>query len=182
MNNQAICFSSVSARMKLYLILMLLICISFVLMIGCNNKVEHPKSVFQKKGALADSSMASTKWNISIDSAWARPTKAGMTSAAYFKLENYGSAPDSLIRVSSNASKDVQIHLSYLNDGIMMMEEQPFVAIQPTEQISFEPGGYHIMIIQPTMDLNEGDSISFLLYFNSGMIIDETIQIGNPKL
>ena len=67
-----------------------------------------------------------------------------MTSAAYFKLENYGSAPDSLIRVSSNASKDVQIHHSYLNDGIMMMEEQPFVAIQPTEQISFEPGGYHI--------------------------------------
>ncbi len=182
MNNQAICFSSASARTKLYLLLMLLISISLALMIGCNNKVDYPKSVFQKKNTLANSSMASTKWNIHVDGAWARPTKAGMISAAYFKLKNYGSAPDSLIQVSSNASKDVQIHLSYMNDGIMVMEEQPFVAIQPTEQISFEPGGYHIMIIQPTMDLNEGDSISFLLYFNSGMIIDETIQIGNPKL
>ena len=108
--------------------------------------------------------------------------KGRYDEAAGFKLQNNGSTPDSLVRVSSSASEDVQIHLSYLNDGIMMMEEQPFVAIQPTEQISFEPGGYHIMIIQPTMDLNEGDSISFLFYYNSGMIIDETIQIGNPKL
>ena len=182
MNNQAICFSSASAHTKLYLLLMLLISISLALMIGCNNKVEYPKSVFQKKDTLADSHMGSSKWNINIDGAWTRPTKAGMMSAAYFKLENYGSVPDSLIRVSSNASRDVQIHLSYMNDGIMVMEEQPFVAIQPAEQISFEPGGYHIMIIQPTMDLSEGDSINLLLYFNSGMIIDETIQIGNPKL
>ena len=36
------------------------------------------------------------------------------------------------------------------------------------------------MIIQPTMDMQEGDSISLSLYFKSGMIIEETIQVGNP--
>ena len=81
----------------------------------------------------------------------------------------------------TSASEDVQIHLSYEKDEIMVMEEQPFVAIQPSEQILFQPGGYHIMIIQPTNDMNEGDSLSLSLYFNSGMIIERNIQVGNPE-
>jgi len=97
-------------------------------------------------------------------------------------MHNVGSVPDSLVQVSSSASKDVQIHLSYMNDGIMVMEEQPYVAIQASEQIPFQPGGYHIMIIQPTNDMEEGDSISLSLYFKSRMIIEETIQVGNPTM
>ena len=104
--------------------------------------------------------MVGTDWNITLDSAWARiSTKAGMMSAAYFKLQNNGSTPDSLVRVSSSASEDVQIHLSYEKDEIMVMEEQPFVAIQPSEQILFQPGGYHIMIIQPTNDMNVKETV-----------------------
>jgi len=182
MNNQPFFISSASVRTKIHLLFMLCISIILTLIVGCNNKVDYSKSVFEKQDTLADLSMAGKEWNIHVDGAWARPTKAGMMSAAYFKLQNYGYVPDSLIRVSSDASKDVQIHLSYINDGIMMMEEQQFVSIQPNEQISFAPGGYHIMIIQPTIDMNEGDSISFLLYFNSGMIIEEDIHVGNPEL
>lgn len=182
MYNQTFLLSSVSVRTEIHLLIMLLISIISPLMVGCNNNLDHSKLVFEKQNILADSSMGNMEWNINVDNAWARPTKADMMSAAYFKLENYGSVPDSLIRVSSNSSKDVQIHLSYLNDGIMVMEEQPFVPIQPTEQIFFEPGGYHIMIIQPINDMNEGDSISFLLHFNSGKLIEKTIQVGNPDL
>ena len=173
--------SSASARMKLHSLFLLVVTTSLGLILGCNNKIDSPRSVLERQDSLADSSMAGTDWNITLDSAWARPTKAGMMSAAYFKLQNNGSMPDSLVRVSSSASEDVQIHLSYEKDEIMVMEEQPFVAIQPSEQILFQPGGYHIMIIQPTNDMNEGDSLSLSLYFNSGMIIERNIQVGNPE-
>ena len=182
MNNQSLLFSSASTRTKPLILLLLFISISLGLMLGCNNKVDRPDSALEEQGRLTDLSMAKSEWNIAIKDAWARPTKAGMMSAAYFTIHNVGSVPDSLVQVSSNASKDLQIHLSYMNDGIMVMEEQPFVAIQASEQIPFQPGGYHIMIIQPTNDMEEGDSISLSLYFKSGMIIEETIQVGNPTM
>jgi len=182
MNNQSLLFSSASTRTKPLILLLLFISISLGLMLGCNNKVDRPDSALEEQGRLTDLSMAKSEWNIAIKDAWARPTKAGMMSAAYFTMHNVGSLPDSLVQVSSSASEDVQIHLSYMNDGIMVMEEQPFVAIQASEQIPFQPGGYHIMIIQPTNDMEEGDSISLSLYFKSGMIIEETIQVGNPTM
>ena len=182
MNNQSLLFSSASTRTKPLILLLLFISISLGLLLGCNNKVDRPDSALEEQGRLTDLSMAKSEWNIAIKDAWARPTKAGMMSAAYFTIHNVGSVPDSLVQVSSSASEDVQIHLSYMNDGIMVMEEQPFVAIQASEQIPFQPGGYHIMIIQPTNDMEEGDSISLSLYFKSGMIIEETIQVGNPTM
>jgi len=182
MNNQSLLFSSASTRTKPLILLLLFISISLGLMLGCNNKVDRPDSALEEQGRLTDLSMAKSEWNIAIKDAWARPTKAGMMSAAYFTMHNVGSVPDSLVQVSSSASKDVQIHLSYMNDRIMVMEEQPFVAIQASEQIPFQPGGYHIMIIQPTNDMEEGDSISLSLYFKSRMIIEETIQVGNPTM
>lgn len=182
MNNQSLLFSSASTRTKPLILLLLFISISLGLMLGCNNKVDRPDSALEEQGRLTDLSMAKSEWNIAIKDAWARPTKAGMMSAAYFTIHNVGSVPDSLVQVSSSASEDVQIHLSYMNDGIMVMEEQPFVAIQASEQIPFQPGGYHIMIIQATNDMEEGDSISLSLYFKSGMIIEETIQVGNPTM
>ena len=182
MNNQSLLFSSASTRTKPLILLLLFISISLGLMLGCNNKVDRPDSALEEQGRLTDLSMAKSEWNIAIKDAWARPTKAGMMSAAYFTIHNVGSVPDSLVQVSSSASEDVQIHLSYMNDGIMVMEEQPFVAIQASEQIPFQPGGYHIMIIQPANDMEEGDSISLSLYFKSGMIIEETIQVGNPTM
>ena len=182
MNNQNLLFSSASTSTKPLILLLLFVSISLGLMLGCNNKVNRPNSALEEQGRITDLSMAESEWNIAIEDAWARPTKAGMMSAAYFTMHNVGSVPDSLVQVSSNASKDVQIHLSYMNDEIMMMEEQPFVAIQASEHIPFQPGGYHIMIIQPTKDMEEGDSISLLLYFKSGMIIEERIQVGNPTM
>ena len=181
MNSQTFPKSPASAHMKLPSLFMLVVTTSLGLILGCNNKVDSPRTVYERQDTLPGSSMAGTDWNITLDSAWARPTKAGMMSAAYFKLQNNGSTPDSLVQVSSSASEDVQIHLSYEKDGIMVMEEQPFVAIQPSEQILFQPGGYHIMIIQPANDMNEGDNLSLSLYFNSGMIIERTIQVGNPE-
>ena len=182
MNNQSLLFSSASTRTNPLILLLLFVSISLGLMLGCSNKIDRTDSALEEQGRLTDLSMAKSEWNIAIEDAWARPTKAGMMSAAYFTMHNVGSVPDSLVEVSSDASKDVQIHLSYMNDGIMVMEEQPFVAIQASKQIPFQPGGYHIMIIQPTMDMEEGDSISLSLYFKSGMIIEETIQVGNPTI
>tara|TARA_R110000868_G_scaffold235273_8_gene489113 strand:+ start:21626 stop:22072 length:447 start_codon:yes stop_codon:yes gene_type:complete len=99
---------------------------------------------------------------------WARPGKAGMMSAAYFKLKNNTGSPDTVLNILSDASKNTQMHLSFkTDDGLMSMKQQQFVAIPSKSEIEFKQGGLHVMIIQPDRDLVEGDSISLRLFLSS---------------
>ena len=123
----------------------------------------------------------SSEWDMNIKEAWVRPTKAGMMSAAYFNLYNKSSVADTLVRAASSVSDNVQIHRSYEKDGLMVMEEQPFVDIAPNSERNFAPGGYHIMIINSSMDLMEGDEIPMTLFFSSGMILEQMMPVRmNP--
>ena len=106
--------------------------------------------------------------NLEIADGWVRPGKAGMMSAAYFNLTNSTTVTDTLFSVSSNVTTTTQIHKSYkTEDGLMGMKEQEFVPLPAGETVAFEQGGLHVMIIQPEMDLVEGDSIIFTLEFSS---------------
>ncbi|MFV1885297.1 MAG: copper chaperone PCu(A)C [Balneola sp.] len=106
--------------------------------------------------------------SIEIIDGWVRPGKAGMMSAAYFNLTNSTTVTDTLFSVSSNVTTTTQIHKSYkTEDGLMGMKEQEFVPLPAGETVAFKQGGLHVMIIQPEMDLVEGDSIIFTLEFSS---------------
>jgi len=118
-----------------------------------------------------------SEWDMDISEAWVRPTKAGMMSAAYFNLSNQGATADTLVRARSTVSDDVQIHRSYQKDGLMVMEEQPFVDIASNSVRNFAPGGYHIMIINSTIDLTVGDEIPMTLFFSSGMILEQMMPV-----
>lgn len=115
---------------------------------------------------------------IIVTDGWARPGKTGMMSAAYFKLINGTSTADTLLRIESNASPNTQIHRSFqTEDGLMGMEEQPFVLIPAQSEVEFKQGGLHVMIIQPEKDLIDGDSISLKLYLSSSKILDVNVPV-----
>ncbi|GAB5407668.1 MAG: hypothetical protein BalsKO_00330 [Balneolaceae bacterium] len=119
---------------------------------------------------------------LTVSEGWARSGKVGMMSAAYFKILNGTSTADTLFSVQSDASTNTQIHLSFQNEeGLMSMEEQPFVAIPAQSEVEFKQGGLHIMIIQPTKDLMEGDSLTLSLNFGSykGMVAKVPIRSFN---
>ena len=117
---------------------------------------------------------------ISIEQGWARPTAQGLISAAYFELVNSTSSNDTLISASSPASDNVQIHETYeTEDGLLGRREQPSVDIAKESTTSFKQGGLHVMIIQPKMDLVEGDSLSLTLNFSSGLELQTKVPIKN---
>lgn len=123
---------------------------------SCSEKAEPPKDV------------PTVTNSIEVTDGWARPGKTGMMTAAYFTISNGTSRADTLIGVSTDVTKNAQIHKSYeTEDGLMGMEHQPFVPVSSGTHVEFKPGGLHIMIIQPTMDLNEGDSLLLELIFSS---------------
>jgi len=115
---------------------------------------------------------------ITLSEGWARPSKSGMMSAAYFKLNNGTTISDTLLSIESDVSSNTQIHLSFQNEeGLMSMEEQKYVLLSAQSKVEFKQGGLHVMIIQPDQDLIEGDSLSLKLHFSSSIELIAKIPI-----
>ena len=105
---------------------------------------------------------------IEIENGWVRPGNAGMMTAAYFTINNGTNFADTLISINTDLAVDTQIHESYESgDGMMGMREIGKVPIDANSSAELKPGGIHIMIIRPSVDVIEGDSIDFNLYFSN---------------
>jgi len=132
----------------------------------------------QKTDPNANSSTESLNSTWSMQDGWVRPAKAGRMSAAYFNLQNPSQTADTLIAAASDVTANTQIHLSFKNEeGLMAMEEQKMVPVEPGETVSFKQGGLHIMLIQPEKDLNPSDSVRITLYLLSGDSIATTLPV-----
>jgi len=116
---------------------------------------------------------------IAIGHPWARPTAEGAKAgAAYLTLENTAGDSDRLIRASTPAAENTQIHESTMDGGVMKMREvEGGVALAPGENVSFKPGGYHIMLFGLKHKLNEGEHVPLTLTFAKAGSIDVEVYV-----
>jgi copper(I)-binding protein len=105
---------------------------------------------------------------LSIRDAWARQASAGLNSAVYFQVDNLSNRSVSLVAASGDVANAVEIHESVMDEsGTMRMQPQSSVVIPAGGQVSFEPGGLHVMLVGVNQDLNRGDTFSLVLDFGS---------------
>lgn len=108
------------------------------------------------------------KEGIEVREAWARTSTQGMNSAVYFVIENHNAEADELIGAASDAAEAVEVHESRMEGDVMTMSRVDGVLLEPSVKVSFEPGGYHVMLIGLRQDLKTGDEIEVTLQFRDG--------------
>ena len=104
-----------------------------------------------------------------IEDAWARPadTSGVDRSAAYFTLRNGRAEPARLVSARTDVARVAEIHLSFEENGVMRMRPvMDGVEVAPGEAVAFEPGGYHIMLIDLQRPLAPGDRFPLSLTFD----------------
>ncbi|MEM8759810.1 MAG: copper chaperone PCu(A)C [Pseudomonadota bacterium] len=114
-----------------------------------------------------------------IDHPWARPTLPNRPTAGYFGLDNTAGEADRLISASSPAFGRVELHRTTEKDGVMSMEAQDAVDIPAGGTLSFEPGGYHIMLFDAVEPLAEGDRVPMELVFEKAGSV--TVELAVEK-
>lgn len=135
-----------------------LVLLLIALTLACSPKQETPKKNEVNIGNAS----------LEITNGWARTAQAGMMTAAYFTIENGTSESDTLLSVNFENAADTQIHESFEAEGGMMgMRPVGAVEIPANSSVELKPGGIHIMIIRPEINLAEGDSIDLELAFSS---------------
>lgn len=105
----------------------------------------------------------------------------GAVSAAYMVIENAGRADDRLVSVSTEVAGVVEIHTVEMQDNVMRMRPlENGLEIPAGEQVSLQPGGYHIMLMQLNQDLAAGETIALTLTFESGKEVTVDAEIRTP--
>lgn len=116
--------------------------------------------------------------DIEVKNPWARTAMKGENSAVYFDIHNGLNEADELLGVSSDVAASVEVHLSLITaDGVMQMTKQDSVALDAGAEVTFAPGGLHIMLVGLTRDLKAGDQFQLTLHFKSHADIVLTVTV-----
>lgn len=94
-------------------------------------------------------------------------------SAAYFRLANGTTSPDTLLAVETAAASALELHETIEREpGVRGMRPVGPIPVASGEVVVLAPGGLHVMLIRLTRPLAEGDTLALRLRFASGGTID----------
>ena len=101
----------------------------------------------------------------------------GDSTAFYATIRNTGKTDITLDGVSSDFAADHALHESVMEGGLMKMRpiEGGRIALPAGGEITFAPGGQHVMIMGIERPLEVGDTVSITLHFSGGCL--ETVDV-----
>jgi len=89
-------------------------------------------------------------------------------SAGYFNLTNNTGEVISISRVASPEFGSVQMHETIIEDEVARMAALKMLTLQPGETVSFEPGGKHLMLMQPSDGI---DSVTLQFFAGDSLLL-----------
>jgi copper(I)-binding protein len=119
--------------------------------------------------------------NVTVVNGWFRALPAGLPSGGYFMIENAGEHDAVLTAASSAACGMLMLHKSENNNGMASMMDMPSVAVPAGGAVSFKPGGYHLMCMQPTAAMKPGVSVPVTLQFADGSKMTASFAVRDAK-
>jgi periplasmic copper chaperone A len=104
---------------------------------------------------------------IMVTGAYARASAVATARAGvvYFTIVNRGAEPDRIIAARSEAAKSAMIHETAMKDGVASMHHVEGVEIAAGADISFAPGGTHVMLTGLKKPLKKGEHLTVVLTF-----------------
>lgn len=116
---------------------------------------------------------------VEVKSAWVRATVPHqMGTGAFMQLT---AAKDTrLVAARSSLTPAVEIHEMKLQDNVMRMRQVEAVDLPAGRTVEFEPGGYHIMLMELKEQVKEGATVPLTLVFEDGKGQRETVEVQAP--
>ena len=69
--------------------------------------------------------------------------------------------------MKSNAFDQIEIHSSFIEDGISTMRKMDSLKIHENSEVKLDPGGYHLMLMSPIKEIKEGNLVEMIIYYEA---------------
>lgn len=102
-----------------------------------------------------------------VSGGWIRSLPGG-PAGGYFTLTNDTGRPIVLVGASSPACGMLMLHKTESMGGMSTMEDVANIPVAPGGTLTFAPGGYHLMCMDPTALIRPGNKVLVTLIFEDG--------------
>ncbi|MBJ6121510.1 copper chaperone PCu(A)C [Sphingomonas sp. BT553] len=120
---------------------------------------------------------------IEADHAWVRlPAVEGRPGSGYFTLHG-GAAATTLVAVSTDYAIRTEMHESMMSGGMATMAKIDSIPLPAGGEVTFQPGGRHLMLFGVSRDLKPGDNTLLTFTFADGSRIQRkavAVGAGDP--
>lgn len=107
------------------------------------------------------------------EDAWIPLAPPGTSAyAGYLRLVNRGDAERKIVGVGSDAFVEVMIHRTVRKNGTAKMEHMDELTLPAGQEISFEPGGLHVMFVGAQQPISVERPINVTLELDDGSTLE----------
>lgn len=89
-------------------------------------------------------------------------------TGAFVVIKNTTAQARKLVKAEAKVSRVVELHTHVNEGGVMKMRPVPSFDLPANGELTLKPGSFHIMLIDLTSKLKEGDRIPITLTFDNG--------------
>jgi copper(I)-binding protein len=114
----------------------------------------------------AQAAAATAAQSVTAAQPWVRFLLPSIPAAGYMVLHNNSGGPTTITGANSPACSMLMLHQSQDNSGMASMMAVPSITIAAQGQLTLAPGGYHLMCMQPHMQI--GEKIPLRITFADG--------------
>ena len=116
-----------------------------------------------------------------VQGGWIRLLPGGMPMHAGFgRIDNRCPAPATIVSASSPAYGSVELHESRRVDGVNRMRAVPELRIAPDAAATLQPGGLHLMLMQPRAALKPGSRVAIVFKLKDGREVVGEFEARRP--
>ena len=101
--------------------------------------------------------------------------------AGFGRIENRCGAEMVIVGATSPAFADVSLHQTRVVDGISRMRALPELRIAPGDDAVLQPGGMHLMLMQPRAPLKAGGTIVVDFALKDGGTLRGQFAVRTPS-
>lgn len=144
-------------------------------LLGCSPEAPPPAAPPPAPAPVATPSAPT------ISDAWVRPVPpAARMTAGYLRVSNPGPGPLVIVGAESPLFGSIEMHGTDMDDGIARMRQHDTVTVEPGDTVSFEPGGLHLMLMQPINGIPASGEVDLVLLLADGERLGFSASVGQP--
>jgi copper(I)-binding protein len=106
---------------------------------------------------------------------WIRVLPGNLPAGGYLTFANGGGRAVSIVGAESPDYGNAMIHRSSTEGGMGRMEMVDSVPLPPNGEVTFAPGGYHVMLMQPRHAVKPGDKVTVTFILSDGAKVPATL-------
>lgn len=126
-----------------------------------------PENVVSENVAPEDPTLEDASWQ--IESAHIKAMAPGQNrAAAYLVLRNLGQQDRQILGLQAGIAGHTEVHRHTYEDGMMKMRQVQHALVPAQGSLVFEPGGYHIMLLDVAEPPVVGSQFSVTIEFDGG--------------